>query len=193
MSRRGRSNFPEQATGYFIAEMIVGLARAIAMTIEVFLHCDFGHFCVGCGLMGVFIIFMFTSVFPGQNPYPMFLFGVVYGVRWLFISVPTVIRYWRGKNLPHARYNGRPYLWTLLSSWKEMNVKHLEAAMVIALGFGVHYLNRPLGDYLMCAALLVLARGYHFDTQQRDRAVTLNDCVIEQEMIVERFRDMRGR
>ena len=132
--------------------------RATAMTVEVFLHSDFGHYYIGCGAVGAVVIFLFTGFFPDQNPRPMFLLMAAYGVRWLYLAIGAMIRYWRGKNLVHSRYTGRPYLWALLPTWKEVNVKHLEAAAVIVLGFGFHYLNRPLGYYLMIAATLVLLR-----------------------------------
>jgi hypothetical protein len=187
----GRSNLPADLSGYLVAAFIEALVRAPAMTLEVFLHCEFGHNYIGCGFMGVVIIYMFAALFPEQNQGPLLWFATAYLVRWLFVSIRAVIRYWRGKELVHSRYNGRPYLWTLISSWKEVNVKHLESAAVLVLGFVVHSANRPLGDYLMVAATLLLVRGYHFDTQQRDRAVALNDSVIEQRMVAERFREMQ--
>jgi hypothetical protein len=163
------------------------------MTMEVFLHCDFGNYYVGCGLLGMVVIFVFTAFFPDQDPRPMVLFMAAYGVRWLVVAIKTGIKYWRGKGLVHSRYSGRPYLWRLLPDWKETNVKYVEGLAVMLLGWLVHFYLRPFGDYLMTAAALVMMRGYTFDMDQRDRAVEMNDSVIETQMVAERFRDMQSR
>jgi hypothetical protein len=55
------------------------------------------------------------------------------------------------------------------------------------------HLNRPLGDYLMFAASFVLLRGYNLAMQRRERAVAMNDRVIEQKIVAERFREMQER
>jgi hypothetical protein len=148
---------------------------------------------VGCGFMGMVIIFVFSLFFVGQDLRPLHCFLVAYGVLWLIATVSMLIRCWHGKDTVHSKYTGLPYLWRLLPNWKEVNVKHLEALAAILLGYGVHYLNRPLGDYLMMAASLVFLRGYNHAVQQRDRAIEMNDAVIEQQLVAERFRDMQGR
>jgi hypothetical protein len=170
---------------------VEGLVRAIALTVEVFLHYGFGCRYVGCGFMGIVVILAFALHFPDQNLHPLLCYMVAFGALWLIATVSMLIRVWRGKDTVHSKYTGRPYLWRLLPNWKEMNVKHLESLAVILLGYGVHYLNRPLGDYLMIAASLVFVRGYSLAIQQRDRAVAMNDAVIEQQIVAERFRDMR--
>jgi hypothetical protein len=182
-----------QATSRVIAELIEGVARSICLTVEVFLHRGFGSRYVGYGLVGTVVIFVFSLFFAGQDIRPLFCFLVAYGVLWLIATAGTLIRRWRGKAMVHSRYTGFPFLCRLLPNWKEENVKHLEALAMILLGYGIHHLNRPLGDYLMMAAALVFLRGYNLAAQQRDRAVEMNDSVIEQQLVAERFRDMQER
>jgi hypothetical protein len=189
----GRSNFAGQGGGQLLAAMLKGLSRAIAMTIEVFIHRDFGHWYVNSGFMGVIAIFVFAAFFPDQDLRPMYLFMLVFGVRWLIVATIAGVRYWRGKNVVHSRYTGRPYLWALLPSWKEVNVKHLESVAALVAGFLLHHFYRPLGDYVLSAATVVLLRGYNYDMNQRDRAVEMNDSVIETQMAAEKFREMRPR
>jgi hypothetical protein len=180
-----------QLNARIFADLVQGLARSICLTVEVFLRRGFGRRYVGCGFMGVVVIFFFAQCFPYQDDRLLYCYLVVYGILWLFACVNVLIRCWRGKNNGHSHYSGTPYLWRLLPSWKVENVKKLEALAVILLGYGVHYLNRPLGDYLMLAAALVFMRAYNLVVQQRDAAIQMNDRAIEQRQVAERFREMQ--
>jgi hypothetical protein len=157
----------------------------------VFLHRGFGSRYTSCGFLGVLLILFFTMWFPPQTVLPMEWFALAYGACWLVAVVNAAIRYWLGLDKMHSRYNGYPHLCRLLPTWKESSVKYLEAWGAILVGFGVHHLNQPLGDYLMLAATFVLLRGYGLAAQQRSRAVDLNDSVIEQRMVAEQFRGMQ--
>ncbi len=95
------------------------------------------------------------------------------------------------RQLRHSRYSGRPHLCRLLPGWQEIHVKLVEAVLVLCIGFAIHLLNRPLGDYLMLAGVFVLVRGYCVASALRERAVELNDAVIEQREIAENFRQMQ--
>lgn len=180
-----------QLNARILADLVEGLTRSIALTVEVFLHRGFGAGYIGCGFMGVVVMYLFTLCFPDQDPRPLLWFSAAYGVLWLIAMVKTLIRYWSGKDRVHSKYTGRPYLWRLLPTWKELNVKQLEALAAILLGYGVHHLNRELGDYLMLAASLVFLRVHNLVVQQRSRVVEMNDAVIEQKLIADRFRELQ--
>jgi len=177
--------------GLFIVEMVESVARSISLTVEVFLHKRFGPRYIGCGFFGVLIILFFTMWFPPQTIVPLEWFAIAYGVWWLVAAINAAIRFFRKQDKMHTRYNGYPYLWRLLPRWQETSAKYLEALLAILLGYGVHHLNKPLGDYLMLAASFVLLRAYGSDSEQRTKALDLNDSVIEQRMIAERFRAMQ--
>ena len=181
------------ASARIMAEFIDGIGRSVALTVEVFLHRGFGRRYVGCGFIGVVIIFLFSLLFPGQDTRVLLGFAALYGALWLVALVNIGIRRWRHTNRVHSQYNGRPHLWRILPNWKETNVKHAEALTAFLVGFGVHYLNRPLGDYLMFAAAFVFLRGYNLAMQRRERAIRMNDQVIEQQLVAEQFREMQGQ
>jgi hypothetical protein len=157
----------------------------------VFLHRGFGSAYVGCGLLAFPLLLLFASFFPNQNLRPLAAFAGTYGVLWLIATTNVVIRWWRGMERTHSRYNGHPHLCRLLPTWKEMNVKHLESLLVILLGYGIHHLNRPLGAYLLLAGAFVLMRDYSVAAMMRQRAVELNDAVLEQKEVAEQFRKMQ--
>jgi hypothetical protein len=176
---------------HLVAEMVEGLMRSLALSVEVFLHRAFGAGYVGCGVAGFLLMFLFAKFFPDQDVRPLAVFAGMYGVAWLIALINVLIRWWSGIHSTHSRYNGRPHLWALLPNWKEMNVKHLEALVVILLGYGIHHVNRPLGDYLLMAGAFVLLRGYGVASMMRRRAVELNDAVLEQKEIADQMRQMQ--
>jgi hypothetical protein len=178
-------------SGEFILGMFENTARALSLTVEVFLHRGFGPRYVSCGFFGVLLI-LFTSMwFPPTTAMPLQWFAFTYGFFWLIAVVNVAIRYWRGTDKAHSRYNGYPLLCRLLPSWKETNVKYLEAVCVIFLGCGLTLLSKPLGDYIMVASGFVLIRAYGLASQRRNQAIDLRDTVIEQQMAAEEFRGMR--
>ena len=176
-----------------IRELIQGLIRSICLTIEVFFRWDFGSVYVGSGFMGVVVIWIFSMFFPPGDFAPLFYFSWVYCAVWLVALTGMLIRYWRGKDKLHSKYSGRPHLLLLLPGWREDYVKYLDAVIAILLGWGVHHLNVPLGDYLMAAASLLLFRDFAIGSEQRNRAVQMNDQVIEQKLVAEKFRAMQER
>jgi hypothetical protein len=171
---------------------VEGVGRSLALSVEVFLHRGFGSAYVGCGPVAFLIMFLFVQFFyPDQDVRPLAVFAGVYGVLWLIAAINALIRWWRGIHNTHSRYNGIPHLRAALPTWKETNVKHLEALMVILLGFGIHHLSRPLGGYLILAGAFVLLRGWSLASMMRQRAVELNDAVIEQKEVAEQFGQMQ--
>jgi hypothetical protein len=183
----------DPAAGLLLAQIIRGLGQAIMLTVEVFLHRGFGRRYVVSGLAGIVVMIFFAGCFNGQHCNPLFCYTAAYSVLWLIAGISTLKRCWRDNDKVHSRYTGRPYICSLLPNWKEDNVKNLEALAVVLLGFGIHYMTPPLGDYLMLAAGLMLVRRYCHVIQQRDRLIAMNDQAIEQRIVAERFRDMQGQ
>jgi hypothetical protein len=173
-------------------EFIDGIGRSIALTVQVFLHRGFGRNYVGSGFIGVVIIYLFSMFFPPHDIPVLLGFAAIYGVLWLIALVNVGIRRWRRINDRHSLYSGRPHLWRLLPSWKETNVKHVEVILAFLIGFAVHCVNRPLGDYLMFATAFVFVREYNLAMQQRDRAIRMNDRMIEQRVLAEQLREIQG-
>jgi hypothetical protein len=191
MQRKTMPQNRPQPQVHIIAELVVGIGRALALSVEVFLHRGFGPGYVGCGLFVFVLMFFFAMFFPKENTGPLAAFAAMYGIFWLVAVVNVIVRWWRGIQNIHSRYNGRPHLCWLLPRWKEKNVKLLESCLVIALAGGVHHLSRLLGDYLVLASIVMFVRDYSLASMQRMRAVELNDAVIEQKEIAEQFREMQ--
>lgn len=191
MPQRAKAEQRPNPNTQIMAEFVEGAARSLALSVEVFLHRGFGSGYVGCGLAAFLLMFLVGKLCPEQDVRPLTVFAGLYGVLWLIATINVLIRWWRGMEKVHSRYNGRPHLCRLLPRWKEMNVKHVESLLVILLGYGIHHLNQPLGDYLIIAGVFVFLRGYSMASMMRQRAVELNDAVIEQKEVAEQFRQMQ--
>jgi len=176
-----------------IRELILGLIRSICLTIEVFFRWDFGSRYVGSGFVGVVVMWFFSLFFPPTEINPLFYFSLVYCAVWLVALIRMLIRCFGKKDTLHSKYTGHPHLLRLMPGWREEYVKYLDAVIAILVGFGVRHLNVPLGDYLMAAASLLLFRDFAMVSEQRNRAVEINDQVIEQKLIAEKFRAMQER
>jgi hypothetical protein len=174
-----------------VAELIEGIGRSLALSVEVFLHRGFGTRYIGCGFMGVVLIYLFSMFFPPQEIQPLLLFAALYGLVWLISSIGVLIRYWRGRRNVHSLYTGRPFISSVLP-WKESSVKQIEAFGIILFGLGVHLFTRPLGDYLMLAGAFVFLRTYCLAAEQRNMAAQLNDSVIEQQQVADRLQEIQG-
>ena len=77
---------PKESTpgvDFAIRELIKGLIRSICLTIEVFFRWDFGSRYVGCGFMGVIVIWFFSLFFAPTEIAPLVYFSMVYCVAWL--------------------------------------------------------------------------------------------------------------
>ena len=187
-----RSQQAGEANARMFAELVSGVVRSVALTVEVFVHRGFGSGYVGCGPIAVGVIWLFSLFFQGQNVLPLLAFAALYAVAWLAAAVGTAVRSWRRRDRPHTLYAGRPHLLRLVPRWGESRVKHAEGPAVVLLGWGVRHLNVPLGDYLMVAGSVVFLRVYALVAQQRQAAAAMHDRAIEQGDVAERFRDIQG-
>jgi len=173
-----------------VGEILLGLFRATCLTIDVFLHHRIGCNYVTGGFAGVLVLAVTACGFPESERFPLVCFAAVYGVLWLIAMISAWVRQWRGRNI-HSGYTGRPYLCWLLPGWREEYLKQLEAFIAILVALVVHLFSRPLGDYLMVATSLVLVRGWFMLARQRHQVTVMNDLVIEQKVISQKFNDVR--
>jgi hypothetical protein len=187
-----RSQQAADADARMLGELVSGVVRSVALSVEVFLHRGFGSGYVGCGPIAIGVIWVFVLHFQGQNVAPLLAFAGVYAVAWLAAAVGTAVRSWRRRDRLHTLYAGRPHLLRLVPRWGESRVKHLEGPAVVLLGWVVRHLNVPLGDYLMVAGSVVFLRVYSLAAQQRHAATAMHDRAIEQGDVAERFRDIQG-
>ena len=90
-------------------------------------------------------------------------------------------------------YTGYPRLWKLAPRASEITVKkYVEPLVAFAVGVTLCAYSPPLGIYVILGAFALMGTVMLSEETQRQRAIEMNDAVIEQQLVAERFRDMRG-
>lgn len=175
--------------------ILVFLSRALALSVEVFLHQagSFGERYLGLQAGAtVLMIFFFPVFWKGHEPGPVFFFLGCYLVMSLCVRARTQLRRKRGGPQPHSLYTGTPHAMRILRRMSEERIKtFVEPMLAFLAGAFMMPLSEPLGAYLMVASagLLIstnLTAGY-----ERKRALDMHDGYVDGRGTAERFREMR--
>jgi len=177
--------------------IVVFLARALAVSVEVFLHrpASFGERYVGLQGGAALLLIFFWPAFcePIYDLEPMFIFLLVYVGMCLVVRARIHGRARSGEPEPHSRYNGTPRLMRFTGRMDEIKVKCMvEPAFTFLVGGLFGELSPPLGGYLMVAAGGLLLSNGLAESYERRRARDMQDAYLDQRRFVDRCRDPRG-
>jgi len=146
---------------YSAANFAAWICPSVAITVEVFIHKNFGSRYLSINaLRAIPIIVVFSLFFTGEDLVPMFWFLVTYIGMFLIKSAMSQNHTQHGKEAIHSRYTGLPYLCRWLPKWDEVKVKRLESVIVFGIGCVFHDTWHALGDYLMFASFALLSSIY---------------------------------
>lgn len=176
------------------AGLTVGLflCRTLAVSLEVFLHSGIGDRYLGLQALAVLVVVPLYMLFwPGYDLRPMTLFWWAYIVMCGIGRLGTIGKRLRGEH-GHSRYTGWPRGMTGRGQWSEITVKRIvEPVFVFVWGCIIRQLNPPLGTYLMLAAGSLFISVSADEAEERVRVMDMNDAVIDQEGVADKFRHMR--
>lgn len=169
--------------------------RALAVSVEVFLHQagSFGERYIGTqSAIALAIIFFFPVLWPQHDPAPLMYFDAAFLLRCAVVRFSTIKRRIHGGVQPHSYYAGVPSLMSAKSKTPETRFKLLVEPLLVGItGLLAQEWNRPLGTYLVVAAIgLFLTVGVSL-RQDRVRALDMNDAMADQRRIAEQWRGMR--
>lgn len=170
------------------------LCRTCATSLEVILHKGMGRRYLGLQAAAALLLIPFYSLaWSEYDLRPLMCFLVVYIVMCFFARVDGLLRGRRGAQ-QHTFYSGWPRLMGTSTKICELTFKRfVEPALALAFGFALRQVDPPLGTYLMIGGVCLFISVSAAEVAGRERASDMNDAVLEQEWIAERFRDMRGR
>ena len=175
----------------------MAIARALATSVEVFLHQgkSFGERYLGPqSVVAAAIMFCFPIFWPDRDPEPLLWFLATYLFLLLCAKGKVAKRRARGKPMEHSYYTGRPRLLRLTRGRGEVRIKTtLEPALVLITGMVATGINEPLGAYLMLAGVglgLTVTASAH---QDRMRALDMHDALLDQRRITELWRRGSGQ
>lgn len=167
-------------------------ARALAMSVELFLHQgkSFGERYLGPqGVVAGAIMFFFPVFWPEDDPEPMLWFLAAYLVLWMGAKVGIARRIRKGEPEEHSYYTGRPRLLRLTGGRAEMQIKSsLEPALAFIAGMVICGVNPPLGSYLMLAGVGLGISVTAIVQRDRMRVIDMNDAMLEQRRLSEQWR-----
>jgi hypothetical protein len=171
------------------------IARALAMSVELFLHRggSFGQRYLGPqGLVAAAIMFVFPVFWPQSDPMPLMWMLITYLALWMLAKGRIAARRAKGDTEVHSYYTGRPRLMRSTGGRGEIRIKRtLEPALVMVTGMVVLGVNEPLGAYLLLAGVGLGISVNASLQQERMRALDMQDALMEQRWITELWR--RGR
>jgi len=161
-----------------------------ALSMEVWLRHGFGSRYIGIqGITVIPIIIGFSMLFEGHDIRPLYYFLLGYLGMVGFRRAQMVIRVRKGER-NHSRYSGTP---GLMPRWSEITVKkYVEPIFTFFTGIVICQFNAPLGAYVFIGGFMLMLAISSAERWTRQRVREMNDAVSEQEVIAERFRDLRG-
>ncbi len=180
---------------------VAGMANAIgflvhtwAASVEVFLRKDFGDRFLGIHAAAVLLLVPVFGVFwEGYDVRPLFWFVPVYLGAVAVARLGMAWRKRKGIHI-HSFYSGFPRCMKAHSRVSEVQFKRYFEP-ILAASTGVTFCimgEQPLGVFLMIAGASVYLSVTMSELQFAQRAAAMNDQVIEQQYVAERFREMQG-
>jgi hypothetical protein len=175
------------------ANFLEFMMGAWVVSIEVFIRRFFGENYIGFkGPAVLFLVPFFSLFWQHYDIWPLVQFMGVFLCMCVAARAGTANRKRNGFHM-HSKYSGQPLLSLLLPGVSEIRVKqYVEPLFVAAVGYVTREFNEPLGWYLILGAVC-MSCSMKINSMYWDRRVgDLNDAVIEQQYVAERFREMRG-
>ena len=173
--------------------LITLVIRSWAASVEVFLRRDFGSHYLGTQAALVIPLCVFwASLWEGHDARPLVIFLLCYLVFCVHARLGVWRRYLKGQH-EHSHYNGWPRLMKLFPRSSERTIKlYVEPGLVFGIAFLIGNHNPPLCFFLFIAGGATFALNADIDTHERWRARQMNDAAIEQQLVAEQFREVRG-
>lgn len=168
------------------------LIRTWATSVEVLLHKRFGDRYFGVQAAAVLLLIPIYSLFwQGHDVLPLMCFMLVYLGAVMVARLDIVSRKRNGARI-HSFYGGFPWYINARTKLSELQCKkYFEPLYVAAAGLGLYLLGeQPLGVYFVIAGACLFLSVAISDLEFERRAAAMNDQVIEQEYVAERFREM---
>lgn len=171
------------------------LCRALAVSVEVFLHRpqSFGDRYLGLQVgVALVLMFLFPAFWEGHDPRPLHTFLALFFVMCLVARIASLARRVRGGLGEHSHYTGIPWLMRAFPRLRENTIKGIvEPVLVWIAGGMAAEINAPLGTYLLWAGTGLFISVQSAVMAERRRVVDMHDAYLEQRRVVEHWRSRR--
>ena len=171
------------------------LIHTWATSVQVFLHKNVGDRFLGIHAAAVLLLVpVYGAFWQGYDLRPLMWFLPVYLGAVAVARLGIVRRRFNGTRI-HSFYTGFPRCMKPRSKLSEAQFKrYVEPVLAASTGLTFCMMGeRPLGVYLIIAGVCVFLSASMSEIQFEQRATAMNDQVIEQQYVAERFREMQGQ
>jgi hypothetical protein len=192
MSTNGQSGGTPFQTSTRGAHYVVFAARVLASPLEVCLRRGFGPKYFGLQAVGTLLLFPLWTVFwPRDNPAALYGFWAIVMFCFARARAESTRMVAKG-DVVHTRYNGTSRLTRFFKRLPEAKVKGTcEPACGLVAGALLMQLDKPLGSIIVVSAVAMFLVQATIEGVEQARVSDLNDALIEQQSIAERFREMQ--
>jgi hypothetical protein len=165
-----------------------------ATSVQVFLHKNVGDRFLGIHAAAVLLLVpVYGAFWQGYDLRPLMWFLPVYLGAVTVARLGIASRRHDGTRI-HSFYTGFPRCMKARSKLSEVQFKrYIEPVLAASTGLTLCMMGeRPLGVYLIIAGVCLFISVSMSELQFEQRAAAMNDQVIEQQYVAERFREMQG-
>jgi hypothetical protein len=180
-------------TGMRSKDAFMLLINAMAISLEVFMHRDFGgRFISQQALVAAFLIPGYSLFWDERSLVPMACFYLLFVVFAVINAIRAYRRMRRGQS-SHSRYSGRPKVLKAFPRLSEEKAKaYIEPLLALGVGLILLDVNQPFSVFLCFAGTCMHISARETERSMRRRAMDMNDAVCEQQDVAERFRVLQG-
>jgi len=174
------------------ASYLVFAARVLASPLEVCLRRGFGPKYFGFQAVGTLLLFpLWTMFWPTEDPTGLYGFWAIMMFFFARAKAESTRMVAKG-DIVHTRYNGTSRLSRFFKRLPEAKVKGVcEPAFGLFTGAILMQLDKPLGSLIAVSAIAMFLVQATIEGVEQARVSELNDALIEQQSIAERFREVQ--
>lgn len=174
------------------ARVLVFVARMLASPLEACLRREFGPKYFGLqAFASVVLLPLWMAFWPGRSSDGLIGFWVYVLFMFARARAESARMLRNGTNV-HTRYNGWPRLSRWFPRMSEAALKaKCEPAFCFIAGILLFCVSEPLGSFVLVATVGLVLTQSTIEAVERARVTELNDAMIEQQILAERFREMQ--
>jgi hypothetical protein len=173
---------------------VVFVCKIGAFPLEVFLRWGFGSRYIGMQAIAAFLLIpLWGGSWEGHDASALGWFFLGYCIMVIVARSDVIRRAMRGE-ITHSYYSGTPRLLAVVPAMSEVAIKRwLEPAVALMLAWYAGLFSPPLGSLLTFSTVCLFVLVNINEFWARTQVLNLNDRVVEQEILMGRFRASRGR
>jgi hypothetical protein len=169
------------------ANVLMFVVQAWATSVEVFIRRDMGRRYLGWNAVAVLVLVPIYCIYwERYDLSPMFWF---LGAYMLMCAVNRTSNLRHGDRARHSYYNGYPRMVRANAVIDEVRFKRFSEPFVVGmLGASLTQFNQPLGWYFIFGAICLCIQAMVWNQLEEVKVMDLNDSLLEQSYLAERFR-----